>query len=82
MPVGGWLAKEKLSREVALSLFTEDVAYAAHQEKVLGRLMPGYYADFILVKDDYFSVPEEDIWKNEVLATYVAGRQVYNSSPD
>lgn len=81
-PEGGWLPKEKLSREVALSLFTEDAAYAAHQELVLGRLMPGYYADFILVRDDYFSVPKEDIWKNQVLATFVAGRQVYSSMQD
>ncbi|MEH6634586.1 MAG: amidohydrolase [Halioglobus sp.] len=82
VPAGGWLPQEKLSREVALSLFTEGAAYAAHQEKVLGRLMPGYFADFILVRDDYFSVPETDIWKNKVLATYVAGKQVYNSALD
>mgnify|MGYP003892987363 FL=1 len=65
-----------------MSLFTEDAAYAAHQENVLGRLMPGYYADFILLRDDYFAVPEADIWKNKVLATYVAGKQVYNSALD
>ena len=82
MPPGGWLPQEKLSREIALSLFTEDAAYAAHQENVLGRLMPGYYADFILLRDDYFAVPEADIWKNKVLATYVAGKQVYNSALD
>ena len=76
-PLGGWLPQERLSREVALSLFTEDAAFAAHQEKILGRLMPGYYADFVLERDDYFAVPEEDIWKNKVLATYVAGKQVY-----
>lgn len=81
-PPGGWLPQEKLSRGVALSLFTEGAAYAAHQEKFLGRLMPGYYADFILVRDDYFEVPESDIWKNKVLATYVAGEQVYRSGPD
>jgi predicted amidohydrolase YtcJ len=78
-PAGGWLPGEKLSREQSLSLFTEDAAYAAHQEAVLGKLMPGYYADFILVRDDYFQVPEQDIWKNKVLETYVAGRQVYKA---
>jgi predicted amidohydrolase YtcJ len=82
MPPGGWLPQERLSREEALSLFTEGAAYAAHQEKFLGRLMPGYYADFILVRDDYFGVPESDIWKNKVLETYVAGKQVYSSRPD
>lgn len=76
-PPGGWLPAEKLTREQSLSLFTEDAAWAAHQEKVLGRLLPGYAADFILVRDDYFEVPEEDIWKNRVLATYVAGNRVF-----
>ena len=78
-PAGGWLPEEKLSRSVALSLFTEGSAYAAHQEHRLGRLLPGYAADFILVRDDYFLVPAEDIWKNRVLATYVAGKQVFAS---
>ncbi len=80
-PPGGWLPKEKLSREVGLSLFTEFAAYAAHQEKVIGRLLPGYFADFILVRDDYFESPEQDIWKNQVLGTWVAGEQVYAAEP-
>lgn len=77
LPEGGWLPNEKLTREQALSLFTEDAAYAAHQENSLGKLLPGFAADFILVEDDYFTVPEQDIWKNTVKATYVAGRRVY-----
>jgi predicted amidohydrolase YtcJ len=44
--------------------------------------MPGYYADFIMVRDDYFMVPDGDIWKNKVLATYVAGKKVYDSTLD
>jgi predicted amidohydrolase YtcJ len=76
-PPGGWLPGEKLTREQSLSLFTEDAAWAAHQENVLGRLLPGYAADFILVRDDYFKIPAEDIWKNKVLGTYVAGKKVY-----
>ncbi len=76
-PPGGWLPGEKLSRDEALSLFTEWAAWAAHQDTVIGRLLPGYAADFILVRDDFFAVPEQDIWKNQVLGTWVAGKQVY-----
>ena len=76
-PPGGWLPEEKLTRDQSLSLFTEDAAWAAHQENVIGRLLPGYAADFILVRDNYFEIPAEDIWKNEVLGTYVAGKRVY-----
>ncbi len=76
-PPGGWLPSEKLNRDETLSLFTEWAAWSAHQEDVIGKLMPGYAADFILVRDDFFTVPAQDIWKNEVKATYVAGRRVF-----
>ena len=81
-PLDGWMPEQKLSREKSLSLFTEDAAYAAHQENYVGRLLPGYYADFILVEDDYFTIPEQDIWKNKVLGTFVAGKQVFGGSSD
>ena len=81
-PEGGWFPGQKLSREASLSLFTQDAAFAAHQEKVIGRLLPGYYADFILVSDNYFDQPESAIWNNRVQATYVAGRRVYSAGQE
>jgi predicted amidohydrolase YtcJ len=81
-PPGGWLPGGKLDRAQTLSLFTEGAAYAAHQEQEIGRLLPGYSADFILVRDDYFEIPEEQIWNNRVLATYVAGRRVFAATDD
>ncbi|MEP6388754.1 MAG: amidohydrolase [Halioglobus sp.] len=81
-PEGGWFPGQKLSREASLSLFTQDAAFAAHQEKEIGRLLPGYYADFILVSDNYFDQPENAIWKNRVEATYVAGSRVYSAEQD
>jgi predicted amidohydrolase YtcJ len=81
-PLDGWMPKQKLSREQSLSLFTEDAAHAAHQENFVGRLLPGYYADFILVEDDYFTIPEKEIWKNKVLGTFVAGKQVFGASSE
>jgi len=76
-PPGGWLPGEKLDRAESLSLFTEGAAYAAHQEAQIGKLLPGYSADFILVQEDYFEMPEEEIWSSTVLATYVAGVRVF-----
>ncbi len=78
-PAGGWRPSEKLNRDETLSLFTEWAAWSAHQENVIGRLLPGYAADFILVRDDYFEVPAEDIWTNQVLGTWVAGKQVFTA---
>lgn len=76
-PPGGWYPEESLSREQALRAFTIDAAYAAHQEEVLGSLESGKWADFVILDQDYFEVPASDIWKIEVLETWVAGKKVY-----
>lgn len=76
-PPGGWRVGEALSRNQALSLFTEDAAYAGHAEQQIGRLLPGYAADFILVRDDFFAVSREQLWQNKVIATVVGGKLVY-----
>ena len=78
-PVNGWYANEALTIEQAFKGFTLDAAYAAHMEDTLGTLTPGTWADFILVDQDIFSIDPKDIWKTQVLATYVAGKQVYSA---
>jgi len=79
-PLGGWRSHEILSREESLSLFTEWAAYSGHAEELLGRLQPGYAADFILLRDNYFTQPVDDIWRNTVLTTVVGGKVVFASS--
>lgn len=76
-PPGGWHADQRMSRIEALRAFTLDAAYAAHQEKTLGTLEPGKWADFILVDQDFFEVDPLLIGKTQVLSTWVAGKQVY-----
>lgn len=78
-PEGGWYPEEKMSRKEALRSFTLNAAYAAHRKDVLGSLEPGKWADFILVDRDYFEVPASNIWKTNVLQTWVAGEKVYQS---
>lgn len=79
-PEGGWYPKEALTREQALRAFTVDAAYAAHQEKVIGSIEPGKWADFILIDEDYFEIEESEIWKIKVLETWVAGNRVFKAS--
>ncbi|MBY6064974.1 amidohydrolase [Pseudidiomarina sediminum] len=76
-PEGGWYAHESMTLEQALRAFTLDAAYAAGQEQVLGSLEPGKWADFIVLDQDPFAVSSDKLWQADILATYVAGKSVY-----
>ncbi|WP_372859759.1 amidohydrolase family protein, partial [Pseudoalteromonas sp.] len=77
LPENGWRASEVLSREDALRAFTLGGAYAAHQEFKVGSLEQGKWADFILIDQDYFKVPIEELYKTQVLQTWIAGKLRY-----
>ena len=77
-PVKGWYAHEALTLDQAFRGFTLDAAYAGHMEDTLGTLTPGKWADFILVDQDIFTIDKKDIWKTQVQATYIAGKNVYS----
>ncbi len=76
-PPGGWQPSQAMTLLEAFRAFTLDAAYAQHQEKSLGSLEPGKWADFILIDQDLFKMPQADIWKIKVKQTWVAGRKVY-----
>lgn len=78
MPAGGWHADQAMTVTEAFRCFTIDAAYAAHQETVLGTLEPGKWADFIIIDQDLFSMPVQDIYKIEVLQTWLAGNRAYS----
>ena len=71
----------KLTREEALRLFTAGSAWFSQEESVKGRISPGMYADFALLSEDYFSVPDERIKGIESLLTVVGGKVVYAAEP-
>lgn len=79
-PPGGWLPEQKLTLTEALRSFTTDAAYGAFQERAMGSLAVGMWADFILIDRDIFSIPAEQIWQSQVLATYVAGELKYKKT--
>lgn len=80
-PDGGWFPKQALSLQQALRAFTLDAAWAAHQEKELGTLESGKYADFILIDRDIFKGPASELRQTRVLETWVGGKQVYTAKP-
>lgn len=76
-PPNGWFPEQRMTREEALESITIWPAYAAFQEQLLGSLTPGKLADFVILDRDIMTVPESDILGTHVLATYIAGRAVF-----
>jgi predicted amidohydrolase YtcJ len=67
----------QLSREEALHLYTQGSAWISNEETVKGTLENGMYADFALLSDDYFTVPEKEIKNIKSVLTVVGGKVVY-----
>jgi len=78
-PVGGFVAKERISVEDAIRGYTIGAAYAGKREKTEGSLEPGKLADLIVVSKDLFKIEPSEIGKTEVLLTMVGGKVVYQS---
>ena len=77
-PEGGWLPQQKLTVQEAVALYTTGSAYTSYEEHVKGMLCPGYLADFIVLFQDIFSVPENEIIRTKVEQTYLGGKLVYS----
>ncbi|WP_395405243.1 amidohydrolase [Pseudoduganella sp. UC29_106] len=76
-PAGGWYREQAMTLQEAFRCFTIDAAWAAHQEKAIGSLETGKWADFVVTDRDLFTVPAAEIGKIGVLETWVSGKQVY-----
>ena len=78
-PAGGWFPEQRMTREEALRSMTLWPAYSGFQEKDMGSITPGKYADFVMLDQDIMRVPVELILKTQVLSTYVGGKEVYRA---
>jgi len=79
MPPSGWYPDQRMTREEALRSMTLWPAYAAFQEKELGSISTGKYADFTILNRDIMTVAPERILSTQVVATYVGGAPVYQA---
>jgi predicted amidohydrolase YtcJ len=57
----GWYTEECLTFEQAFQAFTIGPAYAAGSEDFLGKLAPGFDADLILLKENPYTLSEQDL---------------------
>jgi hypothetical protein len=74
---GGWVPEQKLTVAEAIEAYTMGSAYAEFQEKEKGSITPGKLADFVLLSDDIFKIPQASIKNVKVEATFLGGKLVY-----
>ena len=76
-PEGGWLPDQKLTAEEAVQAYTVGGAYASYDERVRGTIRNGKYADLVVLDQDIFQIPSEEIKDVKVDMTVLNGKTVY-----
>lgn len=82
--VGGepmYREEDCLSREEALRLYTQGSTWFSSETGKKGAIVPGQLADMVVLSEDYFSVPEEEIKGIESVLTVMDGKIVYAAGP-
>jgi predicted amidohydrolase YtcJ len=69
--------KSRLTREVALELYTKGSAWFSQEQQKKGDIQVGMFADLAVLNKDYFAVDDEDVKNIEADMTVVDGRIVY-----
>lgn len=78
-PEGGWYSNQRVDVDQALRMMTAGPAFAAFQEKDLGTLSVGRYADFTVLSASPYQVPSNELRVLTVRMTVVAGRVTFDA---
>lgn len=78
-PPSGWEPQEKISLDECIAAYTTGSAYAEFEEGKKGQILPGQYADIIVLSDDVTKVAPGKILSVKVLQTYAGGKLVYDA---
>lgn len=73
----GVVPEQRLTRLEALRMATEKCGWFIDLDRKVGSLEPDKFADLIVLSNDYFAVPEDDIRTITSVLTLVGGRIVY-----
>jgi predicted amidohydrolase YtcJ len=76
-PASGWQPQEKISMDECIRAYTAQSAYAEFEEGKKGQIVPGQFADVIVLSGDVTKIPPGDILHVKVMKTIVGGRVVY-----
>ena len=73
----GWHPRERLSLPQAIDGFSLSPAQMAHRGAHLGKIAPGYKADLIVLPQNPFELPSDDLAQIKPLATLIEGQCVF-----
>ncbi|HWQ58665.1 MAG TPA: amidohydrolase, partial [Clostridia bacterium] len=76
-PEDGWYPGERLTVEEAVAAFTREAAFASLEEDIKGTLAPGKLADMVVLNENIFEIPPDEIRNASVHMTICGGRIVY-----
>jgi len=75
----GWRPQQRLRLTEALMGFSLTPAETTGRGTKFGKIIPGAYADFIILEKDPFMIPPDDLAQIRPMATFVDGNCVYQS---
>ena len=73
-----FLPEYKIDMNNSIKAYTINNAYASFNENTSGTIEPGKYADFVIMEDNLFDMPEDEISNAKVKNTYFNGEEVYS----
>jgi predicted amidohydrolase YtcJ len=78
-PDGGWIPEQTVDIETAVKGYTINGAYANFLEGNRGSLIPGKYADLVMLSEDLFTIPPDKIKDAKAVWTVVGGKEVWKA---
>jgi predicted amidohydrolase YtcJ len=76
-----WRDEQRLPLDQALHAVCVAPAWLSHDERVRGTLLPGRYADLVVLDRDPFACEPEELREVGVVATMLGGRWTHNPPP-
>jgi predicted amidohydrolase YtcJ len=76
-----WREDQRLTLEQALQAVCVAPAWLSHDERNRGTLVPGRYADLVVLDRDPFTCEPEELREVRVVATMLGGRWTHNPPP-
>jgi predicted amidohydrolase YtcJ len=76
-----WREDQRLTLEQALHAVCVAPAWLSHDERIRGTLVPGRYADLVVLDRDPFACEPEELRDVQVVATMLGGRWTHNPPP-